>query len=89
MRLGPEDSRIAAELKKRGIELSGVVREAIRAAYSTRGQGRARRPRASDIMAKIYREIPDPPGLAAPRYDLREPQSARRAITARARRRRP
>lgn len=83
VRLGPEDSRIAAELRKHGVELSSVVREAIRAAYSARARKGRRRRRASEIMADIYAQIPDPPGFAPPPYDLRDRRSVRRAITAR------
>ncbi len=88
VRLGPEDSRIAAELRKQGVQLSRVVREALRAAYTVRSAGRSRRRRASDIMADIYAHFPDPPGLARRRFDLRDRQSARRAIAAQAKRRR-
>ena len=87
VRLGPEDARIAAELRKHGVELSSVVREAIRAAYSARPRRGGRR-RASDIMADIYAQIPDPPRLAPARYDLRDRRSVRRAIADRLRRRR-
>ena len=89
VRLAPEDARIAAELRKHGVELSSVVREAIRTAYSARaGKGRRRR-RASEIMSEIYAEIPDPPRVARPRYDLRDRRRVQRAITARVRQRRP
>jgi hypothetical protein len=88
VRLGPEDARIAAELRKHGVELSSIVREAIRAAYATRARTGGRR-RASDIMADIYAQIPDPPGLAPARYDLRNRKSVRRAIVRRLRRHRP
>ena len=89
VRLGPEDARLAAELRKHGVELSSVVREAIRTAYSARARKGKGRRRASEIMAEIYAQIPDPPGLALPRYDLRDRRRVRRAITARLRRRRP
>ena len=88
VRLGPEDSRIAAELRKEGVQLSRVVREALRAAHTVGGASRSRRRRASDIMAEIYAQFPDPPGLARRRFDLRDRRSARRAIAARAKRRR-
>ena len=88
VRLGPEDARIAAELRKHGVELSGVVRAAIRAAYSARARMGGRR-RARDIMAAIYAQTPDPPRLAPARYDLRDRHSVRRAIAGRLRRRRP
>ena len=89
VRLGPEDSRIAGELRKQGIQLSGIVREALRAAYGARKRRREPRRRASEIMAEIYAEIPDPPGLPKPGYDLRDRRSMRRAIRARVRQPRP
>jgi lambda repressor-like predicted transcriptional regulator len=88
VRLGPEDSRIAAELRKEGIQLSRVVREALRAAHTLRRASRSRRGRASAIMAEIYAQFPDPPGLPRRRFDLRDRRSVRRAIAAQAKRRR-
>lgn len=82
VRLGPEDARIAAELRREGVRLSRIVREALRAAHAGRRAGRSRRLRASDVMAEIYACLPDPPGLARRRVDLRDRQSVRRAIAA-------
>ena len=82
VRLNPDDARIAAELRKDGVELSGVVREAIRAVYRTRRGRRARQRNVSEIMARIYAEFPDPPGRRKPRYDLRDGKSLRRLIAA-------
>ena len=87
VRLSPEDSRIAAELRKEGIRLSHVVREALRAAHAARGAGGRRRRRASDVMAEIYAQLPDPPGPALRSVDHRDRRSARRAIVARVKRR--
>jgi post-segregation antitoxin (ccd killing protein) len=89
VRLGTEDARLAARLRKDGIQISRVVREAIRAAYHDRVEGRPRRRRPSEIMAEIYAALPDPPGLPPRRYDLRDPSSVRRQILARRRLRRP
>ena len=88
VRLGPEDSRIAAELRKGGVRLSRVVREALRTAYAGRSTGGGRRRRPSDVMAEIYAQLPDPPGLPRRRVDLHDRRSVRRAVVARARRRR-
>jgi len=88
VRLGPEDSRIAAELRKEGVQLSRVVREALRAAHAGRPVGGHRSRRASATMAEIYAQCPDPPGRARRRVDLRDRRSVRRTIVARARRRR-
>lgn len=88
VRLGPEDSRIAAELRNKGTQLSRVVREALRAAHTVRRASRRRRGRASDVTAEIYAQLPDPPGLARSRFNLRDRRSVRRAIAAQAKRRR-
>lgn len=88
VRLGAEDTRIATELRKEGIQLSSIVREALRAAHAVRRPSGRRRRRASDIMAEIYAQCPDPPRLARHRVDLRDRRSVRRAIVARAKRRR-
>lgn len=89
VRLGPEDARIAAELRRAGIQLSRVVRDALRAAHSGRGRGGRPRRRASEIMAEIYAQCPDPPRLKRRRVDLRDRRSVRRAILAHAKQRRP
>jgi hypothetical protein len=87
VRLGPEDARIAAELRKEGIQLSRVVRDALRAAHSARGVSGRRRRRASDIMAEIYAQYPDPPRLGRRRVDLSDRRSLRRVIVAQLKRR--
>ncbi len=85
VRLDADDARIAADLRQDGVQLSRIVREALRAAHATvRGPGRRRR-RPSAIMADIYAQLPDPPDLAPARYDLRDRRSVRRAITKRIR----
>jgi len=80
VRLGPEESRMVAELRREGVQISGIVREALRSAYSARRKtgGKPRRPSA--IMREIYAECPDPPGSSGPRVDLRDRRSVRRAI---------
>lgn len=87
VRLGPEDARMAARLKKDGMPISRVVRDAIRAAYERHAAARARRRRASEIMADIYREHPDPPDLPRGKRDLRDRGHVRRVIRKRLQRR--
>jgi hypothetical protein len=89
VRLGPDDARRAAALRRDGVAVSRIVREAIRTAYERRAAGRRDGRRASTIMAEIYREHPDPPGRALPVRDLRNRRAVRRAIRARLARRRP
>jgi hypothetical protein len=88
VRLGAEDSRIVAELRREGVQLSRIVREALRAAHTARRTTAGRRRRASDIMAAVYAQCPDPPCVPRRRVDLRYRASVRRAIVAAARRRR-
>jgi hypothetical protein len=82
VRLSPEDARMAARLRKDGIQISRVVREAIRAAYEGRTAARSprRRARAKEVMAEIYRELPDPPGLRCSKRDLSDRATVRRLI---------
>jgi hypothetical protein len=89
VRLGPEDARRAAALRKDGVAISGIVREAIRTAYERRAGGRDGGRRASAIMAEIYRDHPDPPGRPRTTRDLRDRRAVRRVIRTRLARRRP
>jgi post-segregation antitoxin (ccd killing protein) len=86
VRLNADDARLAAQLRDAGIEISRVVREAIRAEHGRRA-GR-QRPRASELMAAIYAAHPDPPGLRPRRHDARDRRGARRVIVRKLRRRR-
>lgn len=86
VRLSPEHAGMASQLRKDGVAISTIVRDAIRAAYKQRGAHRTGRRRASEIMASIYREYPDPPGLPHETRDLRDRRGMRRAIRQRLRR---
>ncbi|MFL5451634.1 MAG: hypothetical protein ACJ78V_07000 [Myxococcales bacterium] len=80
VRLGPDESRIVAELRRDGVQISRLVRDALHSAYRARQATRATRRRPSEMMAAIYSELPDPPGLPRRRVDLGDRQSMRRAI---------
>lgn len=88
VRLGPEDARKVADLRKEGVSLSRVVRDAIRAAHERSATTRGSRRRASEIMAEIYYEHPDPPGLPRAICDSRDRRDIRRLIRRRLRRER-
>ena len=88
VRLTPDDARRAAHLKQQGIQLSSVVRAAIRIAYDEHLGRRTRPQRLSALMEEIYRAVPDAGGRHRPGYDLRDRRSVRRAVIARLRRRR-
>jgi len=88
VRLAPEDARIAARLKQQGVQLSSVVRDAIRIAYGQHVRRRQRPRRLSALMEEIYLEVPDQGRPPPPKYDLRDRNSIRRVIVGRLRRRR-
>ena len=85
LRLSPEDARRAAALRKDGVAVSRIVREAIRAAYNRRVGARHGGRRASAIMAEIYREHPDPADRSRKARDLRGRRAIRQAIRKRRR----
>ena len=88
VRLGEDDARKVARLREAGVQISRLVREAIRAEHDRR-LGRREAPRhPAEIMAEIYAAYPDPPGLPARRVDLRDRKAVRRAVLAWMRRRR-
>ncbi len=88
VRLDADDARLVSQLRQAGVEISGIVREAIRAEHGRR-VGRRGRPRPAEVMAAIYAALPDPPGLPRRRYDMRDRRAARRAIVRKLRRVRP
>src|SRR5262245_38314616 len=69
VRLSPEDASKAEALKRDGIELSGLVREAIRAEYSRRFK---RLPTGAELAAgldKLYARFPIPKDVQRPNVD--------------------
>jgi post-segregation antitoxin (ccd killing protein) len=88
VRLDEDDARRAGELRKAGVQISRLVRDAIRAEHDERIGKRRKRKGARDIIARIYAEHPDPPGLPRRRFDLRDRRAVRRAIGPRLGRRR-
>jgi hypothetical protein len=88
VRLSADDARRAAELRKGGVQISRIVREAIRVEHDRRVQ----RPRAKQgtakILAAIYAAHPDPPGAPRRGFDLRDRKAAREAIVGKLQRRR-
>ena len=80
VRLSVDDARKTAQLRSRGVRISGIVREAIRAAYDAHVTQRAKPRRGTAIMAEIYAQFPDPPNLPPAPYHLRDRRSVRSAI---------
>ncbi len=72
-------------LRRRGVVLSDLVREAIdRQFEALNGQANQRDVRA--IVERILEQYPDPPDLLARPYDLRDRKQAREAIARKLRR---
>ena len=81
VRLNPEDARMAAELRRAGVPISGLVREAIRREYERR-LGPDRRPnRASLLVVEILASLPDPGDLPAREFSVADRGAVRRHIS--------
>ena len=88
VRLSPDDARRAVELRKTGVKISLIVREAIRAEHDRRvTRPRARRATGA-ILSDIYAAHPDPPRVSRRGFDLRDRKAAREAILKKLHRRR-
>jgi hypothetical protein len=87
VRLDAERIRKARVLRKRGVTLSTVVREAIDGRFA-KLQSRSRLD-VKAIVRRMFDESPDPPGLPARGYDVHDRRAARKAILGRLRSRRP
>jgi hypothetical protein len=79
-----EDSDVAkvAALRGGGVNISDLVRHAIRGEYERRN-GKRRPGDIEKLLASIYAAHPIPPGVRRPKVDLRDRHAVRRAIAAR------
>jgi hypothetical protein len=84
VRLSPDDARRAAALRKAGIQISEVVREAIRAEYRRRGANAGVR-RPSLIVKTILEALPDPPDMPRRTVDTTDRRAVQRHIAAKLR----
>ena len=82
VRLSPDDARRAAALRKAGIQISDVVREAIRAEYLRTRSVQAGKRRPSLIMKEILASLPDPEDMPARSVDPTDRHAVRRHIAA-------
>jgi hypothetical protein len=80
VRLSPDDARRAAELREEGVQISDVVREAIRAAHLRRRLGRASKRRPSLIVSEILAALPDPADVPRLEVDPTDRHAVRRHI---------
>jgi hypothetical protein len=88
VRLDPERLRKAQALRKRGVALSDVVREAIDERYADVERREAPLD-ARTLIRRIFEEHPDPADLPPRDYDVHDRRAARRAIVRKLRSARP
>jgi hypothetical protein len=88
VRLDAEDARRVAELRRAGVRISAIVRQAIRAEHEQRVGKRPGARAAAALLARIYADLPDTPGVGPRGFDLRDRRAVRAAVERRARRRR-
>jgi hypothetical protein len=88
VRLDAEDARRVAELRQAGVQISGLLRRAIRAEHEERVGKRTGGRAAAELLARIYAELPDTPDVRPRGYDLRDRRAVRAAVEKRARARR-
>jgi len=85
VRLSPDDARRAAELREDGIQISDVVREAIRAEYLRRRPGKPGKRRPSLLVKEILAALPDPADMPIPAVDRTDRHAVRRHVAAKLR----
>jgi post-segregation antitoxin (ccd killing protein) len=88
VRLDAEDARRVAELRRAGIQISAVVRQAIRAEHEQRVGRRASARAAAARLAKIYADHPDTPDVRPRGFSLSDRRAVRAALEKRLRRKR-
>ncbi len=75
---------MVAELREEGVEMSSLVRDAIRTEYGRRR--RKLRPEDVDaLLAEIYARHPEPPGGAPPTVDILDRRAFREHVARRIR----
>jgi hypothetical protein len=85
VRLSPDDARRAAELREDGVQISDVVREAIRAEYLRRRPDRPANRRPSLIVKEIIDALPDPEELPPRAVAPTDRKGVRRHVAAKLR----
>jgi hypothetical protein len=80
VKLNPEDARKAAALRKDGVLISTLVREAIRAEYDRRRPPKRDKRKPSEIVEEIIARYPTPPGTPPRDYNVHDRHEAREAI---------
>jgi hypothetical protein len=79
VRLSDEEMKMTAALRRAGIEISSLVRAAIREEYRLRVEQRAKG-RGSQLVRQILSELPDPVLLPARGIDTTDRRAVREHI---------
>jgi hypothetical protein len=79
VRLDEERVRKVSALREQGLALSDVVREAIDEQFEKLNPSKKLRG-VKNVIQHIFEQYPDPPGLPARTYDVRNRKAARNAI---------
>src|SRR5687767_12548629 len=80
VRLDDADVRKVGHLRKQGVEISALVREAIRAEYERRRRQKRKGRKMSDVIDEIVARHPTPPGTPPRGYNVHNRHEARAAI---------
>lgn len=87
VRLGPEEARMAAELRKSGVAISSLVRGALRAEHERRIRSRPKQ-KGSELIASILESLPDTHDVGPRRtFELTDRAAVREHIRAKLARR--
>jgi hypothetical protein len=83
VRLDADDARRVADLRRDGVQISQLVREAIRTEHELRSRRRGAGRDPVALIERIYADYPDTPDVRPRKYDLRNRRAVRRAIVRR------
>lgn len=85
VRLDEEDARRVSELRRAGVQISALVRKAIRTEHEQRVKGRPSPRAAAALLARIFADHPDAPDQPRRGFDLRDRRAVRAAVARRGR----
>ncbi len=88
VRLTPADARLAAALREEGVQISTLVREAIRSEHARRLGVPGRRMKPSSVVADILRSLPEPPDLGPRELDTTDRHAVQQHVRAKLARKR-
>jgi hypothetical protein len=78
VRLSEEETRMAERLRKAGVQISHLVREAIRSEYVRRVERRSGA--RVEAVQRILADLPDPPNLPPRGFSLTDGPAVKRHI---------